>query len=142
MCREGQIFRDGICKCENLIVIPTPFQCHFFMEQQGPTMPILCEGTPENPTINLATTWPECKQLSCVPMGQSGLNLTQSVNVLETSCPSNDTYTMFTDAQNQEGYIIPKRFHCGTYKPNDPTYASKCPIEAYGKRMLKNKNRK
>eukprot|EP00094_Tigriopus_californicus_P010586 TCALIF_10213-PA protein Name:"Protein of unknown function" AED:0.03 eAED:0.03 QI:9/0.8/0.81/1/1/1/16/76/1266 len=98
----------------------------------GPTMPVLCEGTPENPTINLASTWPECKPLSCVPMGQSGLNFTQSVNVLETSCASNDTYTMYTDAQSHEGYIIPKRFHCGTYKPNDPTHASKCLIEEHG----------
>ena len=70
--------------------------------------------------------WPLCSPLDCVCLGNTTLlSAEQGLNITTTSCPSEDTVQTYTDVKNNT-YTIPKREHCGTFKPEDPTYANKC----------------
>lgn len=76
-------------------------------------------------TINGPSSWPVCEPLDCVCIGY-GLTNEQNINVLDTSCPSEDTYDLYEDSLTGDGFIIPNRAHCGTFKPDEPTHESRC----------------
>lgn len=89
-----------------------------------------------NGVLTPITEWGTCAQLPCKCLGKdNGLSVDQSLRVLETSCPSNDSYTAHTDKLGK-GFIVPKRINCGTYKPLSPTWQSRCECTEKGTRKL------
>lgn len=87
-------------------------------------------------TITPISSWPTCEQLPCNCLGKdNGLTVEQSTAVLETSCASQGTYDVYQDsAIDGQAFIIPKRFNCGTYKPLEPTWESRCQCDDLGTR--------
>ena len=82
-------------------------------------------------------SWPPCSQLPCHCLGSTGdatVTVDQAINVLQTACPSNDTYNLKLDSSSGQHYLIPRQFNCGTRKPDLPTWASKCECEDMGQR--------
>ena len=96
--------------------------------QVGPEIQTLCKNpvTDLEGTIDPMTSWPTCEQRPCKCLGQgNGLNMSEALEVLQTSCPSSTTYELMEDATGM-GYVIPRRYNCGTRTPEMPTWESRC----------------
>ena len=111
-----------------------------FPDVNGPTIKVLCNkpvtGTYPNEkgaanvtaTEVLGKPWPVCAQLPCVCLGDPKLKIDgteKSDQVLRFECNSTTNFERFKDVTGKS-YIIPKVENCGTYKPANPTWRSRC----------------
>ena len=101
-------------------------------------MKILCDN-PDYPEdkgqVSLedpGETWPICEQLPCQCLG-FGMSKEESLEVLQTSCPSEESVDQYTSV-SALNYTIPKRQNCGTYKPNNPNSTNTCFCDDYDPR--------
>ena len=78
-----------------------------------------------NSEIKPPNPWPICVPLECVCLGDESLSIEEALNITQKSCPSFETVSQNIDVSNRT-YTVPKREHCGTFKPEDPTYENKC----------------
>ena len=104
----------------------------YYETPDGPEVKLLCnlpDPAGEASLVQTAITpsWPTCAPLPCQCIGYD-LDEAEAKLALEENgaCQSNDTYTMYSKIVDDASYIIPKRFNCGTFKPSNPTWETRC----------------
>ena len=108
----------------------------------GPDIDVLCDKpVTENKGVADVSSdkingysWPVCAQLDCVCLGDERLKTCnhdrsecteRSTQVLRFECNSTTNFESFVDVTGKS-YIIPKVENCGTYKPESPSWRSRC----------------